>query len=93
MVQDRAKNDVLSRADVGSLVHYLVTIVGSIQAPADDAVVGPWVKACQDEAIKSTSLAEYLPTVVDVVREGIIHLRRVFQRLQALSGSPPSSTS
>ena len=90
-IEDRAKNDVLSRQDVGSLVHYLVTIVGSIQAPADDAEVQPWVKTCQDVAIQNTPLTEYLPAVVDVIRESITHLRRVFQRLQALSDNPPSN--
>ncbi len=83
-IEDRAKNDVLSRVDVGALVHYLVTIVASIQAPADDDVVGEWANACQEESIKSNTLAEYLPTVVDTVRVAIVHLRRVFARLHAL---------
>lgn len=83
-IEDRAANDVLGRVDVGALVHYLVTIVASIQAPADDEEVGAWARQAQSASIQTDSLEVYLPTVVVTVRESIEHLKKVYRRLEDL---------
>ena len=83
-IEDRAANDVLGRVDVGALVHYLVTIVASIQAPADDEEVGAWARDAQSASIQTDSLEAYLPKVVVTVRESIEHLKKVYRRLEDL---------
>ena len=58
----------LSRADIGNYASYVAEMVGRVQAPADDAVVQPWVTQVVNDAHSGSSLQEYLPSLVDLVR-------------------------
>ena len=81
-IRQRADRGTLSRQDVANLCVYLAEQVGRMQAPADDAEVQPWVAAVRQEAEEESSLTDYLPSVLFVVRDAIHHLRKVYQRLK-----------
>ena len=55
---------------------------GADAGTADDAEVQPWVAAVRQEAEEESSLTDYLPSVLFVVRDAIHHLRKVYQRLK-----------
>ena len=82
---ERHRNGSLGRVDVGQYADLVATMIGRLQAPVDDAVVQPWVRRVRAEAVSNSPLAEYLPSLVDFVREAGIHLQRVVSRLQQFS--------
>ena len=84
---ERHRNHSLSREDVGNYASYLANMIANMQAPVDDREVRPWVAQVERNAQSDSPLLEYLPTLVDVVREGGVHLRRVLQRLEEFSAS------
>jgi hypothetical protein len=81
---ERHRNGSLNRSDVGDYAVYLATTIASMQAPEDDAVVRPWLRAVEQDARSNSAMGEYLPSLVTVVREGGQHLRRIVERLEAL---------
>ena len=81
---ERHRNGSLTRDDVGEYAAYVATMIGRLQAPVDDAIVQPWVRSVTESARSGTPLAEYLPTLVDMVREAGDHLLLVVERLRQL---------
>ncbi len=80
-IEERGKNNALTRHDVGQLAIYLVEQIGRMHAPIDDSVVLPWVESVKKRAEEQDSLQEYLPEIVYVVRDSIFHLRTIYRRI------------
>lgn len=80
-IEERGRNNALTRNDVGQLAIYLVEHIGRMQAPIDDSDVLPWVESVKKRAEDQDSLQEYLPEIVYVVRDAIFHLRTIYRRI------------
>lgn len=80
-IEERGKNNALTRNDVGQLAIYLAEHIGRMQAPIDDTDVLPWVEAVKKRAEEQDTLQEYLPEIVYVVRDAIFHLRTIYRRI------------
>jgi len=83
---ERHRNQSLSRQDVGNYTMYVADVVVQLQAPADTAVVAAWANDVRRAAVaEAITLQEYIPTLVTFVREASGHMRKVVERLEALS--------
>lgn len=83
---ERHRAGSLSRQDVGNYAVYVAEIVLQLQAPADAAAVSEWVEDVRATATADTvTMQEYIPTLVTFVREASVHMRKVVERLEALS--------
>ena len=80
-IEERGRNNALTRNDVGQLAIYLAEHIGRMQAPIDDSDVLPWVESVKKRAEDQDSLQEYLPEIVYVVRDSIFHLRTIYRRI------------
>lgn len=80
-IEERGRNNALTRNDVGQLAIYLAEHIGRMQAPIDDSNVLPWIESVKKRAEDQDSLQEYLPEIVYVVRDSIFHLRTIYRRI------------
>lgn len=80
-IEERGRNNALTRNDVGQLAIYLAEHIGLMQAPIDDSNVLPWIESVKKRAEDQDSLQEYLPEIVYVVRDSIFHLRTIYRRI------------
>ena len=89
-IEERGRNNALTKNDVGQLAIYLVEHIGRMHAPIDDSDVLPWVEAVKKRADDHLSLQEYLPEIVYVVRDSIFHLRTIYRRIVNATSSSDS---
>jgi len=83
---ERHRTGSLSRQDVGNYAVYVAEVVLQLQAPADAVAVSEWVDDVRGTATVDTiTMQEYILTLVTFVREASAHMRKVVERLEALS--------